>query len=293
MYPKWGDDLVALYNKANLHINSLYVWFCANKLSLNASKTKYIVLRPKHKKCSFENLKLAINGLPLNRIGLNCDESSAKFLGIHIDEHLTWQHHVDHVNRKISRAMFAIRQVKRLFPIGILRNLYFALIQSHLSYGIIAWGNAGSTILRKTMTLQKRAIRTINKGAYNSHTDPLFHASNILKLDDLYQYQAALFMFDYTHNNLPNSFVGTFPYNREIQTYRDTRQSDLLFIPRGITNFASKLPLLNFPRIWNNWVNILSDTMSSAKFKGCLKSSFIFAYPTQVHCSNAYCKDCR
>ena len=192
------NDISVLYRDANKHINGLYYWFCANKLALNASNTKYIILRSKYKKTSLEKLTLSINGTQLIRIGDDCEETSAKFLGIYIDEHLTWQKHINHVNRKISRAMFAIKQTKHFLPRHILRNLYFTLIHSHLTYGIIAWGNAGQSIIHKTITLQKRAIRIINSAGYNSHTDPLFSKSNILKFADLYEYQCALFMFDYT-----------------------------------------------------------------------------------------------
>ena len=58
--------------------------------------------------------------------------------------------------------------------------------------------------------LQKRAIRVINRKQYNSHTDPLFKASKILKLSDLFEYQSALFMYDYLHNSLPESFDNMF-----------------------------------------------------------------------------------
>ena len=92
----------------------------------------------------------------------------------------------------MARAMFAIKQVKYLLPYNTLKNLYYALVHSHLSYAIIAWENADRTITLKTMTLQKRAIRTINKSSYNSHTEPLFSQSQILKLEDLYQHQLNL-----------------------------------------------------------------------------------------------------
>ena len=56
--------------------------------------------------------------------------------------------------------MFAIKQVANLLPGSLLRNLYFVLVHPHLKYGILSWGNAGR-LLRKTITLQKRAIATI------------------------------------------------------------------------------------------------------------------------------------
>ena len=55
----------------------------------------------------------------------------------------------------------------------ILKTRYFALIHPHISYGVPTWGNARSSVLRKTITLQKYAIRSINRAPRNSHTDPV------------------------------------------------------------------------------------------------------------------------
>ena len=151
------------------------------------------------------------------------------------------------INRKVSNSIFAIKQLKHTLPIDILRTLYFALIHPHLTYGVLAWGNARSSALRKTITLQKRAVRTINRAAFNSHTYPLFNRSRILKISDLYQYQVLLFMYDFVHHNLPRSFDDSFHYNYEIQNLHQTRQSGQLYIPRCQSNFAGKLPLFYFP----------------------------------------------
>ena len=64
---------------------------------------------------------------------------------------------VAHVNSKICRTIFAIQQSKFTVPLSILKTHYFALIQPHLSYGILAWGNAGSKILHITIQFQKYA----------------------------------------------------------------------------------------------------------------------------------------
>ena len=96
-----------------------------------------------------------------------------------------------------------------------MKILYFSLVHPHLFYGILAWGNANPAVLNTTIKLQKRAIRIINNAGYNSHTDPLFKISGILKVRDLYQYQT-LFMLDYNNNRLPaigvfNMYLGYTP----------------------------------------------------------------------------------
>jgi len=126
--------------------------------------------------------------------------------------------HLSRVNSKISRAIFSINQVKHVLPYDSLRTLYFALIHPHLSYGILAWGNTSRANMNKTIKLRRRAIRTINTSGFNSHTDPLFKRSDILKLKDLYEYQT-----NFINNRLPLSFNSTFQFNHQIQNIHTTR----------------------------------------------------------------------
>ena len=67
-----GSNLDQLYADANTQINSLLEWFCSNKLTLNAKKTKYIVIRPRHLRTDLTERSISIM---LERIGNNCKEN--------------------------------------------------------------------------------------------------------------------------------------------------------------------------------------------------------------------------
>jgi hypothetical protein len=67
-----NSNLNKLFSDVNIQINNLFQWFCANKLSLNANKTKYILIRPRQKQCNLSALKIYINNSELNRIGHDC-----------------------------------------------------------------------------------------------------------------------------------------------------------------------------------------------------------------------------
>ena len=136
---------------------------------------------------------ISINNVSLTRIGNYCLETSTKFLGILIPENLSWKH-ISYLNSKISKTLFTIKQVKHFLPYDSLKKLYSTLAESHLSYGIMAWGNASKSTKYKTLLLQKRAIGAINKANYNSHTEPLFKRSKILKLNDLCNSKLSYFM---------------------------------------------------------------------------------------------------
>jgi hypothetical protein len=286
------SNIDSLYNNANILVNSLFKWFCSNRLSLNPTKTKYIVIRPPSLKGDLSQKQIMIENTLLYRIGKNCDEKAAKFLGILIDENLTWKYHLSHINKKVSRALFSLKQVKHFLPKQCMKTLYYSLIHSHLSYGILVWGNATQSALHQTTLLQKRAIRLINNAKYNSHTDPLFRGSHILKLVDIVEYQAALFAFDLNTKKLPISFNDIFTFNRDLPNTRVTRQSDNLYVANSYNVFAGRLPLISIPRIWNKWINLLTYQTTRSHFKHQLKTNIFHAYPEIVRCNNIRCNDC-
>lgn len=284
-------NLIELFLTANAEMNKLYEWFCANRLSLNANKTKFIILKSPHQKCDYSNLSIKLDGIKLCQIGKDFKESSVKFLGVHVDEHLTWKYHLNHINTKISRAMFMMKKVKHFLPTDTMTTLYHAMIQPHLNYGILAWGSANQKDLNRSNILQKKAIRIVHKKAYNSHTDPLFRRSNILKVSDLYKYESLLFMQAYTQQMLPSSFSNIFKRNHECRENIHTRQNNLFRIDRCDSAFASRLPLYHLPRVWNSWPTNLS-LMSTRKAKFNIRKCLIDSYAETVNCANPACRDC-
>ena len=133
------SDIGELHRNANHYIKGLYDWFCSNHLSLNPVKTKYIVLR--HMKQNLSEYSIQIENAVLSRIGNDCTEKSTTFLGMRLDDNLTWKLHINETNKKVSKALFSIKQLKNTLPVESLRTLYFALVHPHLNYGTIAWEN--------------------------------------------------------------------------------------------------------------------------------------------------------
>ncbi len=79
------------------------------------------------------NNVLKIGDKPLER------ETVTQFLGVFIDERLSWVDHINYVKRKKLSGMFAINAVKSFIPARILRMLYYTLVYPHILYGITLW----------------------------------------------------------------------------------------------------------------------------------------------------------
>ena len=140
-----------------------------NKLSVNAKKTNFMMFT--NKKVDIESFHINLAGSKINHV------SSLKFLGITIDNKLTWKN------------------------TNILRMIYNAIVAPFIDYGISIWGTAANTYLDRIFKLQKRAIRIINHSPFLAHTSSIFYDLKLLNVYDIYKYQLGIFMF-FCHRKL-------------------------------------------------------------------------------------------
>ena len=103
------------------------------------------------------------------------------FLGIVLNECLTWNSHIQKIACKIAIVIGIISRLKRFLPCDIHKTIYNALIQPHLNFGILLWGNN----IKRILKLQKWAVRAITCSKYNAHTDPIFKTLNLLNIKDI------------------------------------------------------------------------------------------------------------
>ena len=167
----------------NSDLDDLTTWFKANRLALNVNKSSCMLFQSNGNQNTL-GYTLNIGVDPIEH-KLNC-----KFLGIFIDNQLTWNNHLCHISAKLSRSVYIIKTVKHILPLTLLRSLYHTMVQPYLTYGIILWGPTYRCHLIQVSILQnKNTIRCINKLYYNAHTEPLFIRNNILKVDDLHKFE--------------------------------------------------------------------------------------------------------
>src|SRR5271157_5054807 len=126
-----------------------------------------------------------------------------RFLGVIIDEGLTWKSHVNYISLKISHTVGILNHLRFVLTKNCMKTLYNALMYPMLNYCIIVWGPASKTALDRLNKLQKRAIRLISFAAYYAHTNTLFMNNNLLKLDGIYNRELAIFLYKSLHGLLP------------------------------------------------------------------------------------------
>ena len=109
-------------------INKIANWLNVNRLSLNTAKTKFILFRPKNKIPKYD-LKFQINNNFITQV------KNTTFLGIVLDEFLTWRDHIDLVSKKIIKCAAIISRIRHFTNLNSLKLIYYALVYPYLTYG--------------------------------------------------------------------------------------------------------------------------------------------------------------
>ena len=102
-----------------------------------------------------ESLEIKIGNETIKQV------SKTKFLGIIIDDKLTWDAHINNLCKKLSSATGILNRIKDNIPHELHKNLYHTLFESHLSYGITAWGGVSDLKLEPLFIAQKKCIRVL------------------------------------------------------------------------------------------------------------------------------------
>ena len=92
---------------------------------------------------------------------LNIEKDHIKYLGVIIDSHLNWKHHVLSFSKKVSRCIGIMCKLRQFVNSNMLKNIYYSLLYPHLVYAIQVWGSACANEMNKILVLQKRVLRII------------------------------------------------------------------------------------------------------------------------------------
>ena len=212
--------------------------------------------------------KLRINYTEIERV------QSLKFLGVMIDENLTWKPHIELLENKISKNIGVLFKASKLLNFSCLKNIYFALIHSYVNYANIVWASSCRTGLKKIFLKQKQAIRIIFHKDRLTHTRPLMKKLKALNVYQTNLYQVTSFMYQVNNSTLPKIFMNNnFSY---VDHSYPTRFSFNSFqLPR-----SSKIPKFSIfirgPKLWNQFLtNNEKSKLTLVSFKRAVKDKIL------------------
>ena len=195
---------------------------------------------------------------------------NTKFLGVYIDQHLTWKTHVNFIAAKISKSVALLYKAKYYLPSKSLLTLYYALVYPYLTYCNLIWASAYVTNLERIYLLQKRAVRAISQADYKASSNPLFANLKILDIFSIYLLQVSSFMYLYHNDTLPIVFNQIFQTGNQSHQF-SARYSDFYRSHSCTTNIKKFSILFQGPRIWNSLPSNIKSAPTFNIFKRVIK----------------------
>ena len=137
-----NKSIKVLSKNVNRDLKGITDWLNANRISLNVNKTEYIIFHSPRKLIDYE-INIKLNGKRLY------PSKFIKYLGVLIDEHLSWKPHMFELIKKLNRSNSMLSRIRHYVNKNTIRSLYFSIFSSHLNYCCQVWGQNGNSHLNK------------------------------------------------------------------------------------------------------------------------------------------------
>ena len=281
-----GKDEEQAYINANIVLNELHKYMLQNQLHINTNKSVYMHFRPhlnreERLSCARTREYGSEKSLKLSSYKLK-KVDKVKFLGVMIDDKLTWEAQVEHLKVKLNSSIVVIKRIKKFIPESEYLKLYNALFKSHISYCISSWGGISSYKVESLFSIQKRCIRLLfgkefsfdHVGFYETCARARTYQQHMAKKDYLLEHTRSLYneqnILSLHHLYIQHTFMDLF----KILKYRTPISVSELFCPSPrTTNFLLLLPKINLEvsrlnfvfsasSIWNSLIGRLLNKCS-------------------------------
>ncbi len=262
-----------LTKRINRELKKVKLWLDSNKLSLNVDKTHFVLFHSPRKKLTHPcNLKVGKQNIKRTQY--------VKFLGVLMDEHLSWKIHTTELCKKLSRTAGIFFKMRHYLPMPALLSLYNSIFQSFLTYGILVWGLTYNFYLEPLFRLQKKVVRCIKLEPLTSPSTLIFQSLKILKLEDILHLNILTFVYNSINKISPSCFHNYFQPNAAIHKI-GTRQASRGDIFQSVVNtsrYGLKTIKYFGSKLWNTIPLFIRVSNSVFAFRSNLKTFFFNTY---------------
>jgi len=154
---------IEIFRKFALKNRFFSLWNCRKNRNFLTRFHDSPDFKPDWRRCG--SFRLKIDGNNISQV------ASTKFLGIYIDQFLTWDEHIKITANKLPKNIGIVRKISHLLPPKILTNLYYTLIDPYLTYGNIVWTSNYESRIRCLTLLQKKMIRIVVGDSFYAHRE--------------------------------------------------------------------------------------------------------------------------
>jgi hypothetical protein len=258
--------------KLNEDLARVNQWLTANKLTLNTSKTEFMLIGSRQRLRTLQGSpSLMIGEEPIKQVNYT------KSLGVFIDHNLSWNIHIERLCKKIASGIGALKRTRPFVPYHTLLSIFNSLVQPHFDYCSVVWGNCSKTLSTKLQKLQNRAARIITYSNFDVNADLLIDRLGWKKLDSQRQIHRATMVYKSLNGLAPHYLREKFVERNTLTDYSLRDSEGKLAIPLPHTNFMKNSFSYSGAVLWNTLPVELRQASSLRTFRsGCKNCSQLF-----------------
>lgn len=253
------EDMQSLENAMQQDAIAICNWLATNILTLNVKKTCYMTFGKARVQ---PDMNIRFENQTIDRV------RRFTYLGLRLDESLSFHHHIDHVKRMIA-PFIALMWRNGLYMTPDKRILlYFAFVQSHLQYMLPLWGLCSVTKMKEVQVLQNRCLKAVLRVRRDTPTTYLY-SNKIHPISILAKYERLI--------NIKRMILEKTKHHHNFGTVyefhgRQTRNSNLLHIEsRDFVSNGNAAPITNASIEYNALSAELREVDSLEVFKRKLR----------------------
>ena len=250
-----GHDLISVQRDIQCDLDAIWAWLCVNRLQLSVSKS-VVMLIGTRQKINHHNVTVRISGQALTQV------PHTKYLGVFIDQHLTWQKHTEYVLQRIRGKVHCLYRLRPLSD-EILFKLYRGFILPIIDYCDTVWTPPTASLSKSLERIHARFVSYMSDDA----------SFVKVTLAQRRHFHTIIQVFKILHNFVPVYLRDMFKFSVDV-TGHVGRNSHRLFIPRMRTTYGQKSLFYRGAVAWNNIDQTLYSVNSLSRFKSLYKSLY-------------------
>ena len=239
-----NKSLPVLFDIVNKELTNVDNWLIANKLSLNVTKTNYIIFQTLGSKPCPKDLSLKLRNIPIQK------ERNVKFLRLNINENLSWKPHMTNILCKVRSGLCNVKKIKPYIPNKkSLLTLYHSFILSHILYCITLWYHGNKSVVGQLQRSVTNYIRLMFNLNARDSVVKIMKSQKLLSINQLFVKETSILMFQFFNNGLQSWFKCLFKTKRS--SYVRTRQTSDLYPPFCRLSTTQQTLKYKGPLVWN------------------------------------------
>lgn len=247
----------------NRDLNVYMNWLIHNRLKINLDKTKYVMFKQKNK--IVRNPQIKINSINIEQV------DTIKYLGLIMDNNLSWKDHVNYIYSKVIPMMGALYTIRNYINDQTRMSIYNAYCLSHFRYLIPVWGTCGVGDLNNLQILQNKVLKTLFRYNRMTCTEQLYKELGVSDIGRLLKFEQCKLIHRIINKKQKSNIEIVF--RNDIHVH-NTRFCDGIHLDNVRTNKGLRNPISQASEVFNKLPVHIKVIKNVCRFVSVLKLHF-------------------